>query len=106
MEPEKQKEQNDDGTPTVKLFGVSLLQALKTAAPPLSSSNPKVQGLYEFAPFLPKKLWTEVGNQVVNHERASQFNIPGEKWITLRLDGHGFSNLTKKLRRDGIMGIS
>jgi hypothetical protein len=103
MEPEVPKEQGQGET--VSLFGSTLLEALKKAPQPLSASKYKLKGLYEFAPFLPKKQWTEVGNQVVSQERAAQYNIPGGKWITLRLDGHGFSNLTGKLRRDGIMGM-
>jgi hypothetical protein len=90
------------GIPTGHI-GIELFENLKKSHPRKSDIGPE---LYENPPFLPKKFWTEIGNEVVQKERISLFNVPGEKWISLRLDGHGFSNLTKKLRKDGIIGMS
>lgn len=94
--PEKMTEK-DAGEP------IDVLSLLKNASPKIFEP---VKDLYEFGPFLTKAKWTEIGDQVVQRERISAFNVPGNKYITLRLDGHGFSNVTKKLKRDGILGIT
>ena len=82
---------------------IDVIAMLKTANPKIFEP---VKDLYEFPPFLPKTKWTAIGDQVVSRERIATFNVPGEKYITLRLDGHGFSNVTKKLKRDGIFGMN
>ena len=51
----------------------------------------------------PKYLWTKLGNIVKAREKATvQYSIPGNYWITLRLDGTGFSKSLRVFRRMGI----
>lgn len=80
-------------------IGTPLIQALQQTTPRPTTIPPE---LYNFPPFLPKTIWTEIGNQIVTHEKLEKYSISGEKYITLRLDGHSFSNLTKKLKHEGI----
>ena len=73
----------------------------------LSKMNPKrVEGvtkeLHELPPFIPKANWTEVGNSIKKHENPPMSGISGDKWISMRLDGTGFSKLLKRLRAYGL----
>jgi len=78
----------------------TILQLLKTSKPKIAAG---AEGKYDFPPFIPKAKWSSLGDKVVKAERLQVFNVPGDKWISLRLDGHGFSKLTKKLKRDGVL---
>merc|ERR1712224_106436 len=44
----------------------------------------------------------EVGDLVKVHENFKITEVPGQHWISLRLDGCGFSKQTKRLRREGV----
>jgi tRNA(His) 5'-end guanylyltransferase len=60
--------------------------------------------LHYVPPHIPKKIWTDLGDKVVVKERQlNSSNIEGSKWISLRLDGQGFSKTVKKLRHLGIL---
>eukprot|EP00759_Apiculatamorpha_spiralis_P043002 PhF_6_TR40702/c0_g1_i1/m.61190 len=54
--------------------------------------------LYIQSPKIPKFYWTTIGDQVSRKEKAPVMNASPDEFITLRLDGHGFSRLVKKLR--------
>ena len=59
--------------------------------------------MYQMAPFVSKTLWTHLGDAISKGaERIPGYNVSGEKWISLRLDGSGFSKLLKVLRNKGI----
>eukprot|EP01065_Artemidia_motanka_P037972 TRINITY_DN46856_c0_g1_i1.p1 TRINITY_DN46856_c0_g1~~TRINITY_DN46856_c0_g1_i1.p1 ORF type:complete len:380 (+),score=128.75 TRINITY_DN46856_c0_g1_i1:79-1218(+) len=59
--------------------------------------------LHQLPPFIPKQLWTELGDCVKAAERPDPAGrVPGERWITLRLDGSGFSSKLRQLRRLGV----
>eukprot|EP01060_Flectonema_neradi_P015402 TRINITY_DN22005_c0_g1_i1.p1 TRINITY_DN22005_c0_g1~~TRINITY_DN22005_c0_g1_i1.p1 ORF type:complete len:323 (+),score=67.75 TRINITY_DN22005_c0_g1_i1:131-1099(+) len=75
----------------------------------LSEMCPKVvegvtKELHQMPPFIPKAYWTELGNTIKKHENPPMSGITGDKWISLRLDGTGFSKLLKQLRRYGLFG--
>jgi len=56
--------------------------------------------LHYLAPHIPKRAWTALGNLVAERERCTlQYKIDGEHWISLRLDGSGFSRAVKALRK-------
>ena len=59
--------------------------------------------LHELAPFLAKERWTRLGDALKEAERPVLASIPGEKWISLRCDGTGFSKYLKKLRSMNVM---
>lgn len=59
--------------------------------------------LHYLAPHVPKVQWTALGNMVAARERVTAGSIPGERWISLRLDGSNFSKTVKALRRSGVL---
>lgn len=62
------------------------------------------QALHYFAPHIPKPKWEALGNLVVSREKDTlQYQVSGEYWISLRLDGHGFSKAVRAMRRLGFL---
>jgi tRNA(His) 5'-end guanylyltransferase len=60
--------------------------------------------LHYLPPHIPKALWTELGDHVVSKEKQKMISsIDGSKWISLRLDGQGFSKLVKKMKKLNIL---
>eukprot|EP00490_Sorites_sp_Unknown_P000089 CAMPEP_0114646988 /NCGR_PEP_ID=MMETSP0191-20121206/5508_1 /TAXON_ID=126664 /ORGANISM="Sorites sp." /LENGTH=342 /DNA_ID=CAMNT_0001859981 /DNA_START=19 /DNA_END=1047 /DNA_ORIENTATION=- len=57
--------------------------------------------LYQLPPFIPKAMWSQLGDALRDCEFPAMQRIPGERFITLRLDGSGFSKLTKRLSNSG-----
>ena len=51
---------------------------------------------YILPPFIDKKNWLSLGKNLYENEKLNLNQIHGSKWISLRLDGKGFS---KKIRR-------
>eukprot|EP00931_Biecheleriopsis_adriatica_P101634 TRINITY_DN76731_c0_g1_i1.p1 TRINITY_DN76731_c0_g1~~TRINITY_DN76731_c0_g1_i1.p1 ORF type:complete len:383 (+),score=74.75 TRINITY_DN76731_c0_g1_i1:52-1149(+) len=73
----------------------------------LRSRKPKkISGLtadlHELPPFLPKAFWSKLGDALQPYERPQVAKVSGDRYITLRLDGSGFSKLTRRL---GSLGI-
>jgi len=61
------------------------------------------QETHYLAPHVPKLAWTSLGNLIVQKEKQCHENVPGEKWISLRLDGTAFSKTVKAMRRAGVL---
>lgn len=59
--------------------------------------------LHYLAPHVPKGVWTALGDLVAAREREASGNVAGSCWISLRLDGSGFSKTVRMLRRKGIL---
>jgi tRNA(His) 5'-end guanylyltransferase len=59
--------------------------------------------LHYLAPHIPKTTWTALGDLVATRERSTTGSVPGECWISLRLDGSNFSKTVRVLRRNGIL---
>jgi len=59
--------------------------------------------LHYLAPHLPKTLWTALGDLVAARERSCSGSVPGTRWMSLRLDGSGFSKCVRVLRTKGIL---
>ena len=78
---------------SLKAIAASISLDLKRAEPR------RFDGDYVMPPFIPKPQWTELGDALSQAEKYSGNNIPGNKYITLRLDGSGFSKMLPKLRR-------
>lgn len=56
--------------------------------------------LHYLAPHVPKAMWETLGDLVAARERSSlQPSVPGEQWISLRLDGSGFSKAVRCMRK-------
>mmetsp|Transcript_38613 Transcript_38613/g.75967 ORF Transcript_38613/g.75967 Transcript_38613/m.75967 type:complete len:376 (+) Transcript_38613:67-1194(+) len=76
----------------------------------LRESQPEiVEGLDPDLHYLPprvnKETWNALGDLVNNIEKhpPATGKIPGEEWISLRLDGTGFSKAVRLLRKKGIL---
>lgn len=85
------------------LLGITnnIMEMLRIRDPITIDDVPK--NIYKFSPYIPKSYWNELGNAVNIKEKQQIYNINGDKWISLRLDGSGFSKLVKALRRDKII---
>lgn len=59
--------------------------------------------LHYLAPHIPKATWTALGNVVVARERSSSGSVDGSRWISLRLDGSGFSRAVRMMRNKGVL---
>jgi tRNA(His) 5'-end guanylyltransferase len=53
-------------------------------------------------PFIDKKTWADVEALVTRTEKDCVYSVPGDEYMTLRLDGSGFSRLLARLRRKGV----
>lgn len=53
--------------------------------------------------FLNKSKWTELGDLHKIAETPKTPRVPGRKWMTLRLDGTGFSKMIPKLRKAKVL---
>lgn len=63
-------------------------------------------GAHELPPKLPRAMWEELGCLLRHREQGSPNGgplIPGHRWISLRLDGCGFSKQVRQLRRLGVL---
>jgi len=56
---------------------------------------------HELPPFIAKQHWNALGGMVTQAEDPHPV-VAGEHWMSVRLDGNGFSKLLKKLRSVGI----
>lgn len=52
-------------------------------------------------PYISKKYWNELGNLISSLEKDAN-SVEGQNWMSLRLDGNGFSKQVNKYRRNGI----
>jgi len=59
--------------------------------------------VHQLPPFISKSDWSKLGDALKKAEQPSGDRITGDKWISLRCDGTGFSKLTKHLRRQGVI---
>merc|ERR1719235_1366105 len=59
--------------------------------------------LMYLAPHVPKAVWNVLGDKIAAREKILVANVPGEQWISLRLDGSNFSKTVRILRRKGIL---
>jgi len=60
--------------------------------------------LHYFAPHVPKVTWSALGDLVAAREKSTlQYKVSGEHWMSLRLDGSGFSKAVRRLRALGVL---
>ena len=66
----------------------------------------RIEGLqpemYKLPPFVPKSTWTCLGDALRDCETLDVQEVPGERFVTLRLDGSGFSKLTRRMTALGV----
>lgn len=59
--------------------------------------------LHYLAPHITKARWTALGDFVSAREKEACSNVDGSRWISLRLDGSGFSKAVRVMRRHGVL---
>lgn len=90
----------NDGSSIEELCS-AMLEDLKQFSPvSVSDMDPS---LHYLAPHIPKVRWTALGDLVTGREKSGSGNIDGSRWISLRLDGSGFSKVVKIMRHKGIL---
>ena len=60
--------------------------------------------LHRLPPFVSRQEWTFLSDKIKLAEEPTIPKIPGEKWISLRCDGTGFSKLKKRFQNDRVFG--
>lgn len=58
-------------------------------------------GKHTVTPYIPKFHWNELGDHISQQEKDNSNVAPG-KWMSLRIDGNGFSKKTKKYKHEGL----
>ena len=69
---------------------------LKTRAP--LTIKDITDDLYILPPFIEKNTWLTLGDHLKQNEKLNKNQIDGSKWISLRLDGKGFSKQMRRMR--------
>jgi len=93
-----------DGEPRCSLAtcAENILEMLRAREPVTVEGVDKA--LHYLAPHIPKTKWEELGDLVASREKETlQYRVSGECWISLRLDGHGFSKAVRAMRRLGML---
>mmetsp|Transcript_49336 Transcript_49336/g.127272 ORF Transcript_49336/g.127272 Transcript_49336/m.127272 type:complete len:357 (-) Transcript_49336:309-1379(-) len=96
--------------------GLTLAAASEEVVRLLSERQPKqlesvLPSLHYLPPYIPKDspqggvTWTTLGNLVTAAERnlPASGRVEGHRWISLRLDGTGFSKVVRRLRSNGFL---
>lgn len=78
-----------------------VISMLRTRLPRLIEGVPGEN--HEQPPHIRKQVWEDLGALVRAKESSSITEIPGQQWISLRLDGCGFSKQTRRLRKEGVL---
>jgi len=94
------KQENTEPRESLNVLTENIKAMLKDRDPSVIDGIPSE--LHPLPPFISKKYWTELGDAVKVAEKPHCDSVPGEKWISLRCDGSGFSKLTRCLRKNGI----
>jgi len=58
---------------------------------------------HEPPPRVAKEKWSRLGDELRRSE-TSVHSVPGDRWMSLRLDGTGFSKLLRRFRKAGVFG--
>ena len=87
--------------PTIEKLSDDILALLKKYKPvEVDGMDP---ALHYLAPHVPKVRWTELGDLVAGREKATFGAVDGARWMTLRLDGCGFSKAVRLMRKEGVL---
>lgn len=84
--------------PTVSDLSNDILRRLKMYSPvEIDGVDPN---LHYLSPHIPREVWRALGDHVAAREKevVPTGCIPGDRWITLRLDGSNFSKVVRQLR--------
>lgn len=93
-----QLQQDNAAMPSVLTVSEEVLGRLKTFSPVVIDGIDPT--LHYMAPHIPREVWRSLGDLVAARERMIVPGgfVPGECWISLRLDGSNFSKAVRALR--------
>lgn len=77
-----------------------LAAALRASAPRAPACITTAE--YECPPHVRKARWTALGDEVRKAEELAVARVPGDRWISLRLDGCGFGKFVRACRAQGL----
>jgi len=88
--------------------GGKLLAAAEAVVEKLKAFKPVVlegmdPSLHYLPPHVPKATWEALGDMVAANEKTCVARVDGSSWISLRLDGCGFSKAVRSMRSKGIL---
>jgi len=89
---------------TLSAATAGVLQLLRRNRPRNRKGVP--EELHPDPPFVPKSVFMHLGDLVKAAERPPGPRVPGERWISLRLDGRGFGRFVRALQAAGALGTS
>ena len=88
-------------SPSIETLSQDVLAKLKRYQPvTIEGVDP---AMHYLAPHIPKCEWTALGDLVAAREKQAAGRVDGSKWISLRLDGCGFSKAVRMMRAKGIL---
>lgn len=99
----KVKSDDSDSQQSLQELSLSILRMLRDRQPvTVEGVDP---ALHYLPPYVPKFNWNQVGDLVSQIEKnpPASGKVPGERWISLRLDGTCFSKVVRMLRKKGIL---
>lgn len=91
---------NEKGNPVLKERAQRICLLLKERKPRRVEGVPAE--LHPLPPFIDKTSWADLGNAIKDAERPTFVSVPGDRWISLRCDGTGFSKQLRRLRKHGV----
>ena len=86
---------------TMSMLSDRVLEALKLYKPVLVEGMDPT--LHWLPPHIPRNMWHTLGTLVVNREKGAAGSVDGSRWISLRLDGSGFSRTVHAMRKSGLL---
>jgi len=98
---EKQSDAKPSDEPTILQLSADILALLKKWEPVVVDGMDPA--LHYLAPHVPKVRWTALGNLVAAREKTTFGSVDGARWMSLRLDGCGFSRAVRLMRRKGVL---
>jgi len=58
---------------------------------------------HELPPLIPRKVWNGLASLLKEYEEYPSVLVPANRWITLRLDGCGWTKVLKRLKESGVL---
>lgn len=100
-EPQQPPAPSPPTLPTLTALSADLQASLERWAPvAVEGVDPS---LHYLPPHVSKTHWDELGNAVSSREKGCAGSVSGERWISLRLDGSGFSAAVRTMRKLGVL---
>lgn len=90
-----------EGEDSIEQMAENILELLKKYNPVTVEGMDA--SLHYMAPHVAKQTWTVLGDALAARERSSVGSVDGSRWISLRLDGSGFSQAVRMMRQKKVL---